>query len=295
MQKRKKSAILRALGLIAAACLLAIFVSPAKSENTSKAEELYTHTDYEGSLALLNQKSGDPTVQFLAGRDYYMLGDFKRSSEYLQKATAAEPRNSEYVDWLGRAYGRRAETANVLSAPGYASKARQAFERAVQLDPKNRDALSDLFDYYLEAPGFMGGGYDKALEVAQKMAAVDPPQAYFAEAQLAQKRKEFSTAEQQLRHAVAAAPQQIGHMIQLATFLASQGRTGESDQVFEAAERVDPNSPRVWFARANVLIKQKRDLPEAKNLLEKYVHAPVTVEDPPKQEAFELLKQVGGA
>jgi len=234
-------------------------------------------------------------VLFLIGRNYFMFGDFKKSTEFLQKATTGEPTNSEYMDWLGRAFGKRAEIANPLSAPFLASKARQAFERSVELDPKNKEALSDLFDYYLEAPGFLGGGYDKAYGVAQKIAAVDPPEAYFEKARLAQKRQEFSAAEQQLRQAITVAPHKVGHMIALAKFLANQGRLGESDDVFRAAEKVDPNAPEVWFARADVLIKQKRDLGEAKGLLEKYMHAPITVDDPPKQDAARLLKQVGGA
>ena len=100
--------------------------------------------------------------------------------------------------------------------------------------------------------------------------------------------------EQHLRQAVAAAPDEVGLMISLAKFLARQGRIRESDEVFETAQRVKPDAARVWFARADVLIKQKRDLDEAKNLLQKYVRAPVTVDDPPKQEAVRLLKQVGG-
>ena len=35
------------------------------------------------------------------------------------------------------------------------------FERAVALDPANREAVGDLFDYYLGAPGFLGGGANK--------------------------------------------------------------------------------------------------------------------------------------
>ena len=30
------------------------------------------------------------------------------------------------------------------------------FERSVALDPSNREAVGDLFDYYLGAPGFLG-------------------------------------------------------------------------------------------------------------------------------------------
>jgi tetratricopeptide (TPR) repeat protein len=261
----------------------------------TKAETLYQRTDYEGSLALLDKHSNDADTLFLIGRDYFMLGDFKKATDYLQQATAAKPNNSEYMDWLGRAYGKRAETSNPLTAPGFASKARQAFERAVQLDPKNSDAMSDLFDYYLDAPGFLGGGYDKAVALADKISAIDPPEGYFEKARLAQKRKEYQSAEQHLRQAVAVAPHEVGHLIALAKLLATEGRTKESDAVFEQAQQVDPNSPRVWFARADLLIKQKRNLDEAKNLLERYVQAPITVDDPPKQEAVRLLKQVGGA
>ena len=273
----------------------AIFVPQASAQSLSAAEDLYRHTDYQASLALLDKHSSDSATLFLIGRDYFMLGDFKKATDYLQQAAAAAPANSEYMDWLGRAFGKRAETSNPLTAPHLASKAREAFERSVELDPKNREALSDLFDYYLDAPGFLGGGYDKAYGIAQKTAAVDPPEAYFEQARLAQRRQEFSAAEQHLRQAIAVAPHKVGHMIELAKFLANQGRIGESDDVFQAAEKADPNAPQIWYARADVLIKQKRDLAEARNLLQKYMHASITVDDPPKQEAFRLLKQVGGA
>jgi tetratricopeptide (TPR) repeat protein len=261
----------------------------------TRAEELYQRTDYTGSLALLDTDDKNAATNFLIGRDYFMMADFKKATDYLQKASAAEPNNSEYMDWVGRVYGRRAETSNPLMAPSYASKARQSFEKSVELNPRNSDALSDLFDYYLEAPGFLGGGYDKAAAIADKIAAVDPPEGYLVKAKLAQKRKEFQTAERHLRQAVASAPHEAGHMIALAKFLANQGRTQESDEVFLAAQKVNPNAPRVWFARADSLIKQKHNLDEAKNLLEKYMHAPITVDDPPRYEAERLLKQVGGA
>jgi tetratricopeptide (TPR) repeat protein len=265
---------------------VAVIAQPASNPALARAEELYQKTDFEGSLALVNKQPADSRTQFLAARDFFMLGDFKKSVEYLRKASAAESSNAEYMDWLGRAYGKRAETANPLFAPGLAGKARQAFERAVELDGTNRDALSDLFDYYLNAPGFLGGGYDKALAVAGKMSKVDPSEAYFAKAELAQKHQQYEAAEQHLRQAVAVAPHEVGHLIALARFLANQGRTGESDAVFQQAQRVSPNAPRVWFAKADVLIKQKRNLSEAKMLLRQYVQAPITVDDPPRQQAF---------
>ena len=264
-------------------------------DRSSQAETLYTSTDYQGSLALLDKQTSDPGVNFLIGRDYFMLGDYKAAANYVQKSNAAQPNNGQYIDWLGKIYGKRAEVANPLLAPGLAVKARQEFERAIEVDPKNSEALDDLFDYYLDAPGFLGGGYDKASEIAARIAAIDPPEGHAAQARLAQKRNEYANAEAELRRAIEADPSSVGHRIALARFLARQGRTDESDGVLLAAEKIQPDAPRVWFARADLLIKQSRDLDEAKALLQRYMHATVTVDDPPKQQALQLLKRVGGA
>lgn len=295
MPNQKGKFSLRVWALLLFTGFLAASVLPLRAEDLTKAEALYERTNFEGSLALLDKQATDGPAMFLLGRDYFMLGDFKKAGDYFEKAAAAEPGNSEYVDWLGRAYGRRAENSNLLMAPGYASKARQAFERAVELDGTNRDALSDLFDYYLSAPGFLGGGSDKAGAVASKMAAVDPSEAYFSEAKLAQKNRQYQQAEQRLRQAVAIAPHEVGRLIALARFLANRGRTGESDAVFQQAEKINPNAPKLWYARADVLIRQKRNLEEAKTLLQKYVNASITVDDPPRDKAVRLLKEVGGA
>lgn len=286
--------MLRSKALLVTAGIVGLCVQSVSAQALSKAEDLYKRTDYTGSLALIGKGANDATAFFLKGRDYFMLGDFKKAVEWLQKATVSDPNNSEYMDWLGRAYGKRAETGSPLLAPSNASKARQAFEKSVQLNGKNTEALSDLFNYYLEAPGFLGGGIDKAARVAQKLSAVDPAEGYFSKAQIAQKSHEYAAAEQHLREAVALAPHQVGRWIDLAKFLAKEGRTQESDQVFSEAQKLAPDAPKVWFARANSLIKQKRNLNEAKDLLEKYLHANTTVDDPPKQEAAQLLKETNG-
>jgi tetratricopeptide (TPR) repeat protein len=275
--------------------ILGLTAGIARPADLSKAEDLYKHTDFEASLALLDKHSSDAATNFLVARDYYMLGEFKKASEFLQQASAEQPQNAEYMDWLGRAFGKRAETSNPLIAPSLASKAREAFEKAVELDSKNADALSDLFDYYLEAPGFLGGGYDKAQIIAERTASLDPAQGYFEKAKLDQKRKEFQNAETHFREAIRFAPHQVGHLIALARFLASQGRNKESDELFLEARTKNPNSPQVLFAWASVLVKQKRDLNQAKTMLEKYMQASITPDDPPKQEARRLLKEVGGA
>ena len=231
----------------------------------------------------------------LMGRDYYGQGEFKKATEALEKAVALEPDNSGFHLWLGRAYGRRAETSSMITAPGFANKARQSFERAAQLNPANLDAQSDLFEYYLEAPGFLGGGFEKASATAAQIARINPSEGHWAQAKLAEKRKEYSSAEAQLRRAVELAPQQIGRLIDLARLFNKQGRYQDVDLSLAKAEQIAPQSAKLMFAKADLYIKSKRNIDVARELLKRYLSIALTPEDPPRADAEKLLKQVQGS
>jgi len=272
---------------------LPLWASP--TTDLDQARKLYQYTDYESSLKILQGiEPKDGPVYLLIGQNHYMQGEYKKATEMLEKAVAAEPANSDYELWLGRAFGRRAETASPFTAAPNANKARQHFERAVQLNPRNMDALSDLFEYYLEAPGFMGGGLDKAVGIAERMAAIDEVEGHWAQARLAERRKEFDTAEHHLQLAARMAPQQVGRLIDLAKFLATQGRYQESDQSFKKAEKLAPNNPQVIYARADTYIQQGRNLDTARKLLQRYLRAQLTPDDPSRAAAEKLLKKASG-
>jgi Flp pilus assembly protein TadD len=282
--------------LFVSAGLFGQTASSSKADPLSKAEDLFRHTDYRVSLTLVRE-SGDAGAKafFLAGRDHFMLGDYKKASEAFERAFALEPSSSTYALWLGRSYGRRAETSSPFAAPRYASKAREYFEKAVALDSHNEEALNDLFDYYLEAPGFLGGGYDKAERVARKIAERNPGDGQVAEAKLAERRKQFDTAEEQLRRAIQAAPHQVGRVLDLARYLARQGRVEQSEAAFDQAEQLAPNSPEVSFARAQTYVEQKRNLEQAKALLQQYLRSDLTPDDPSRAQAEKLLREASGA
>src|SRR5206468_2158813 len=114
---------------------------------------------------------------------------------------ATHPDDSRLLTWLGRVYGRRAETSFAVNAISWASKSRTALERAVQLDSSNWEAVDDLFEYYIQAPGFMGGGLDRAEKLTEIVARRDPAEAAYDRARIAEARKQFGPAEQHLRRA----------------------------------------------------------------------------------------------
>ena len=278
------------------AALLAVWpLLSASPTSLDQARQLYQLTDYAASLKILEAiQPKDGPVFELIGRNHYMQGEYKKATEILEKAAAADPANSDYELWLGRAFGRRAETASPFTAPPNANKARQHFEKAVQLNPRNMEALSDLLEYYLEAPGFMGGGLDKAAGVADRMASIDPVEGHCAQARLAEKKKEFGSAEQHLQRAAELAPHQASRLIDLARFLARQGRYRESDRSFSKAEKIAPNSPQLIYARADTYIEQGRNLAAARKLLQRYLEAQLTPDDPPRAAAEKLLKKASG-
>ena len=273
--------------------IIGVSCAAAASPEWTRAHELYQRTEYQQSLAVLKDASPDAATLQLLGQDYFMLGEYKKACDAFEKANALGPNNPKLIHWLGRAYGRRAETANMLAAPGWAAKTRQMFEKAVELDPSDRDALGDLLDYYLDAPGFLGGGLHKAEMLAQMILEEDPAEGHYAQGLVADKKKEYETAAQQFRRAAEMAPRQVGRILVLARYLANHDRVKESDALFEQAARMAPNNPRVMFDRAATYIKEGRDLDTARELLERYMEAPLTPDDPPRVRAEAMLKKLG--
>jgi tetratricopeptide (TPR) repeat protein len=280
--------LLRLAGLI---CILIAALYP-QSGTLERAREHYQNTRYEQAIELLKNAKDADSLQLL-GQSWFQLGEFKKAAEALEKAAEARPGRSDIHLWLGRAYGRRAETSSFLFASRYASRARQNFEKAVELNPKNLLALNDLFEYYLQAPGFLGGGKDKAAATAETIAKLDSTEGYFAQARLADDRRDFGKAEDLLRKAIESAPKDVGRILDLARFLARRGRHQESEAEFQRAEKLAPQSPKILFERAAAYIEAKRNVAEARSLLQRYLALPLTPDDPPRHEAEKLLREAG--
>lgn len=259
------------------------------------ALDLYNHTDYSAAIASLNQQPQNARTLELLGRSYLMSGDYKKATDTLEKSVTLDPDNSMTLTWLGRAYGRRAETSFAVSAIGHATKAREALEKAVQLDPHNGEALDDLFDFYIQAPGFMGGGFDKARGLIPLIGQIDPAQAHYAKARLAEQKKDYDSAEAHFRRAMQLAPGQVSRILELSKFLAKRGHIEESDKLYEQALRLAPHSPRLLFARADMWIQSNRNIDQARDLLRKYLASSnLTPDDPSKSDALKLLKRTEG-
>jgi tetratricopeptide (TPR) repeat protein len=187
-----------------------------------------------------------------------------------------------------------------MNAMHYANRTREEFERAIEIEPANKDALGDLLDYYVQAPGIVGGGIPKAEALLPRIEKVDPVGAELGKARIAEHNKQPDQAEKHFHRAIEMVSTQRDArsrlQIDLAKFLARHGRYDESDAVFQSAAKDAPNSPRIDFARAETWLQTKRNKAEARELLKKYIAANnLTSDDPSKAEAVHLLKKAEGA
>ncbi len=221
-------------------------------------------------------------------RAFFTMGNWDQAIAACEKGASLDPQNSLYHLWLGRAYGEKAEHVNFMSAIGFARKLRNEFETSVRLDPGNVAARTDLAEFYLEAPGFLGGGTDKAVAQAQELMPLDPVKAHWVLGRIAEKKKDTVIAEYEYRKAVQAGEGRGDAWLNLALFYRHTGRFDAMEDALDHIRSTDPGHPNAMMEAAQLLIRTGRNTPAAIDLLQRYL-ASSTVEEAPAFQAHYLL------
>src|SRR5579863_7150958 len=222
-------------------------------------------------------------------RAYFALADWDQGIPACEKAVSLDPGNSQYHLWLGRVYGEKADHSHFVTAASFAKKVHAEFETAVRLNPDSAEARTDLAEFYLEAPGIVGGGRDKAEAQAQKIATMDPVRAGWLKARLAVKNKDLDSAENQYRAAIAASHGAALAWLNLAYFYRQTGHLDSMEDAIRRAAAAPMDQPEVLMESANMLLRTKRNLPLATQLLRRYLSSSLTVEAAPAFKAHYLL------
>jgi len=246
--------------------------------------------------------AGADQVQNLLCRVRFMLEQWDQAVAECQQAVKLNGQVSDYHMWLGRVLGQQASHASLFSAYGDAKHSLSEMQTAVKLNPLNGPALSDLGDYYAQAPGIAGGGTDKAQQVASQLDKVDPARAAQLRGDIAVAKKDYTTAEQQYRQAVAVSPQPAHEWTVLASFYKDRQRWSDLDTAIQncvstAAKNKDTGI--ALYDGAGVLISANRTPTLAAQMLENYLAGPSKSEEGPAFIAHirlsRLKQQLGDA
>jgi tetratricopeptide (TPR) repeat protein len=239
----------------------------------------------------ISASPNDADAHHLLCRAYFALGDWDRGIAACEKAVALDPNNGRYHLWLGRIYGEKADASSFFTAAGLAKKVRTEFERAVQLTPNSVDARTDLAEFYLEAPGIVGGGRDKAEAQARTLATLDPARAHWVTARIAEKKKDLAAAEKDYRAAIEASHGSADAWLNLALFFRHAGRLDDMEGAIVHATSAQIEQPVVLMDAAETLIRAGRNFPGATKLLKQYLSRS-PVEEAPVFKAHYLLGTV---
>jgi tetratricopeptide (TPR) repeat protein len=262
----------------------------------------------------------------------YLLAEVKMAFQFFdgalplaQHAVDLDGKNSDYHLKLGQIYGEMAARASFFSAGSLAIKFRKEVEIAIDLDPRNLDALNSMMQFKFQAPALMGGDKGEARALADKITLLNASEGYLAHAKLAELEKnpaqvetyflkavqanprnykaltalakfysqsphaKYDEAVKHAQSAVQLAPQQIEAYWILARVFALQQRWGDLEQVLATSGKNIPDDLRPVYEAAQGLLEIGKDLPRAEGYAEKYLASDPEGEEPDSADTHLLL------
>ena len=274
----------------AAMVILAASASAQNGEAGIASFHAHRYADAQRELdAAVRAHPNDARAHLYLGRIAMHETRFRDAITHLEKAAELEPSVAEHRVWLGRAYGQLAVRSSFGKKFGLAKRSRAALEHAVDLDPTSVDARSSLIQFYLLAPGLVGGSTSRAREHAAEIAKQSAFRGALARAWIAEDRKEYDDAARAYRDALASAPDSLISYWGLAQLWQRGERFDSSFALMDdlIKRRPDAMPAYYYYGRASSLSGQR--LPEAVRALQHYIAYEPREGDPPRSSAHYRL------
>src|SRR6266436_67340 len=233
--------------LFAVLCIASAAMSAANVKleaGLDAGRRAYEASDYAKAIQVLQAaaatepQNGD--VQLLLAKSYLELQQHDPAIKSAENAVTIDPRNSIYHEWLGKAYGEKADHASWFSAISLAKKTRKEFETAVQLDAKNYSARQVLIEFDCSAPGLVGGGEEKAWPQIKQLAEMDAAEGHFAAGNCRRQKKDFAIADEEFAKALESNPKSSELIYDIGDYAAKRAEAELLLTVADSGERVAP-------------------------------------------------------
>jgi tetratricopeptide (TPR) repeat protein len=311
--------------LVLAACNCA-----AQTPPLTEAERLIGAGHWKRARALVEagarQHPGDALTAFLLSQIRNAFGDRESPLPLAERAVALDGAVAKYHRQVAEAVGVMAQHAGWLQQFVLARRFRHEIDTALAQDPRDLQALGDLMEFYLVAPGLVGGDKDKARAMAERIAAVDRVRGFSAQARLAEANGETGKVDLMLHKAVEAGPGSYRARVALAAWLLSRGnleearaqaaeaartdgtrvdayavlaavyanhnQTGELEAVLATAEQQVPDDLLPYYRSAEAFLASGHNLARAERYLRRYLSAEPEGNEPTLSEAHRKLGQV---
>ncbi|MCX6641672.1 MAG: tetratricopeptide repeat protein [bacterium] len=284
----------RLIGLLVGIFLL--LQAPVVSAADPQAEQgkkLFEEKNYTAAKNLLESSllanPGDYEAAFYLGRIAIINDDVEKSIGYLEKAVELHPNDTNYRLWLGNSYGAKAQSAGIFKQASLAGKVKKEFEKAVELDPDNLQARSGLMQYYLQAPGIMGGSDKKALQQAEEIKKRNMAMGCQAYAQIYTKDKKYDLAEKEYLSAIAQCPDSLDLRYGLGFLYQQTEKYDQAFSVYEAVLKEHPENATALYQIGRTASISGQNLERATACLQTYMTMTLKEDEPPLEWAHYRL------
>jgi len=197
--------LIRISGLIVAALIL--MQTNFSAQTIDEGIALVQQKKYAEAKAvfeqILDKNKNDAEAHYRLGLVFLNRGfkdrDVDEAVDQLEKAVDLNPNNADYQFRYGTALGEKTQNAGMIKQAFLAPKVKNAFKRAVELDPKLVGARIGLAQYYLMAPSIMGGDEDQGWRELDEVVKQNELQGRLIKARFYERYKKPAEAEKELK------------------------------------------------------------------------------------------------
>jgi tetratricopeptide (TPR) repeat protein len=227
------------------------------------------------------ESSAEAKAAFDRGKAAHAAGKTDDAVSAFERAVALDPSSSLYYMWLGHAYTRQLATAGILRKPFIGRRTGEAYDMAVKLDPTSADAAEARLEFFLNAPGIVGGGIDKARAEAARLATLDSYRGRMAGARIAAHEKQPAEAERFYRSLIADYPDRAAAAEALVAMLQDASRFDEAFKVVDDRLTRFPDEAGALFILGRLAAVSGQQLPRGEAAMRRFLT--LTPADPVRQ------------
>ena len=178
----------------------------SQSDIIDKVERLIDSKEYKQSEETLKEiLKNDPdnlSVLEKLGDVYSHQKEWGKAVTCYKKLKELQPNVANNHYKYGGALGMKALGMSKLKAVFNVGDIRNAFIKAIELDPNHIDAHWALVEYYVQIPGIVGGSKRKALQVTDKLQKISAVDGYLARGYVHEYKGDPKLAEESYRMAI---------------------------------------------------------------------------------------------
>lgn len=268
---------------------------PAQAATPAEARAWLEAKDERAAPAiesLAKTRPRDAEVQVLLVRLRLQQGRAEDALDLAEEIVDFAPDDAHAHNWLGNAYGSRIGQVGMLSQAVMAPKLRDAFLRAIELDPDQHEARVSLVEFYLQAPAIAGGSVDAARAQAAELARRDPPRGHYARGRIAAFDKKPAEAAAAYAAAHAARPTHAGYRMSAGIAHQEAGQWEQAHALFEAWVAEDAAAASAWYQLGRIAALSGKYPERGIAALKKYLTLPRAPGQPEAKHAWYRLGQV---